>query len=189
MVIAGKSVGPLLVVVVFFFFFIRGFRHTSSGLQNSLGKKFVSFNVPDRIIRSSYDGKILLLKLYFHVLSLLEHITSMCFLNVHQCISKCQLVLKCFPFLNLLQLFKDTVIVLWIFFSALSIQLWSLCFLLFFFFVFVCDALDVVFSFLHLFLLRQVSLCSPCQPRTCCVVQAGLELTEICQPLPPKCWD
>ena len=26
-------------------------------------------------------------------------------------------------------------------------------------------------------------------PITLCVDQAGLDLTEICMPLPPKCWD
>jgi hypothetical protein len=34
-----------------------------------------------------------------------------------------------------------------------------------------------------------VSQCSPGSPGTHSVDQAGLELIEICLPLPPKCWD
>jgi hypothetical protein len=36
---------------------------------------------------------------------------------------------------------------------------------------------------------HRVSLCSPGCPGTHSVDQAGLELTEIYLPLPPKCWD
>lgn len=36
---------------------------------------------------------------------------------------------------------------------------------------------------------RQVSLCSPSCPGIYSVDQAGMELTEICLPLPLKCWN
>ena len=36
---------------------------------------------------------------------------------------------------------------------------------------------------------NRVSLCSPSYARTISVDQAGLELTEICLPLPPEGWD
>jgi hypothetical protein len=36
---------------------------------------------------------------------------------------------------------------------------------------------------------RVVLPCSPLCPETCSVDQVDLELTEICLPLPPECWD
>lgn len=45
------------------------------------------------------------------------------------------------------------------------------------------------FSFSFLFSFDRVSLQSPGCPGTYYVVQAGLELTEICRSLPPEGWD
>ena len=47
----------------------------------------------------------------------------------------------------------------------------------------------VLFCFCFFFLPRCASLCSPGCPGTSSVDQAGLELTEICLPLPSECWD
>jgi hypothetical protein len=46
-------------------------------------------------------------------------------------------------------------------------------------------------SFFYLVFRNRVSLCSPGKPGMWSVDQAGLELIEICLPLPliPKCWD
>jgi hypothetical protein len=44
------------------------------------------------------------------------------------------------------------------------------------------------FSFLFFFQER-VSLCRVGYSETYSVDQSGLELTEICLPLPPECWD
>jgi hypothetical protein len=54
---------------------------------------------------------------------------------------------------------------------------------------------ELICLFLYLFaclfvcLETDFSLCSPSCPGPCSVDQAGLELTEICLPLPPECWD
>jgi hypothetical protein len=55
------------------------------------------------------------------------------------------------------------------------------------FFVVVIVVVVVVGSFVFVF--DRVSLCSLGCPETHFVDPAGLKLTEICLPLPPKCWD
>lgn len=51
-----------------------------------------------------------------------------------------------------------------------------------------CPPQDCLFG-LSLFAFRRVSLSSSSCPETSYVDQAGLQLTEISLPLPPKCWD